>query len=357
MDIDVQLLPANQRKTKPADEQSLGFGRYFTDHFFNMTYTDGRGWHCARIEPYRALSLDPAALVFHYAQEIFEGLKAYRGRDDGVFLFRPKENWKRMACSALRLGMPEPPADIVHDALRQLLSVEKDWVPRARGTALYIRPTMIATEAALGVKTSAEYLFYIILSPVGNYYPEGFSPIKIFVSDKYIRAARGGLGAAKTGANYAATLYPAKEAKTKGYGQVLWLDAKELRYIEEVGSMNIFFRFEDEIVTSPLDGTILAGITRDSVIQLCRERSLSVNERKIGIDEVLDGAASGRLKEIFGTGTAAIISPVGELYYQEKAIPIGGGRIGELSRTLYEELLALQYGDIPDTRGWIEKIA
>lgn len=357
MDIDIQLLPVEQRKAKPGDEPSLGFGRYFTDHFFNMVYTEERGWHQARIEPYRTLSLDPAALVFHYAQEIFEGMKAYRGRDDGIFLFRPTENWKRMARSAVRLGMPEPPADTVHQALRQLLIIEKDWIPRSRGTALYIRPTMIATEAALGVKVSAEYFFYIILSPVGNYYPEGFSPIKIFVADKYIRAARGGLGAAKTGANYAATLYPAKEAKAKGYGQVLWLDANEHRYVEEVGSMNIFFRFDNEVVTSPLDGTILAGITRDSVIQICRERSLTVTERKIGIDEVIQGAADGRLKEVFGTGTAAIVSPVGELFYRGEIIPIGGGKIGDLSRTLYEELLALQYGDTPDTRGWIEKIA
>jgi branched-chain amino acid aminotransferase len=356
MDITITKQNENSRKTKPGDDHQLGFGRYFSDHFFNMTYTEGRGWHDARIEPYRLLQLDPAAMVFHYAQEIFEGLKAYRGKDGGIYLFRSRDNWRRMNRSAKRLCMPEIDVDFVNDALKKLVVLEQDWIPRKRGTALYIRPTMIATEACVGVKVSSEYLFYIIVGPVGDYYPEGFSPIKIFVSDHYIRAARGGLGEAKTGANYAASLFPAMEAKKQGYGQVLWLDAKELKYIEEVGTMNIFFRFEDEVATSPLDGTILPGITRDSVLRLCRDWGLQASERKISIDEVVDGARDGRLQEVFGSGTAAIISPVGELNYKGQGFVVGQGKVGELSQRLYQELLGIQFGDIKDPYEWIERV-
>ncbi len=355
MEIEITQIAGDQRKKKPSEDSELGFGRYFSDHFFHMTWTADHGWHRPTIEPYRPLQMDPAAMVFHYAQEIFEGLKAYRTRD-GIYLFRSRDNWLRMNRSAKRLCMPELDVEFANMALKKLVAIDQEWVPRKRGTALYVRPTMIATEACVGVKVSSEYLFYIIVGPVGNYYPEGFNPIKIFVSDHYIRAARGGLGEAKTGANYAASLFPAMEAKKKGYGQVLWLDAKELKYIEEVGTMNIFFRFEDEVATSPLDGTILPGITRDSVLRLCRDWGLQASERKISIDEVIDGARTGRLKEVFGSGTAAVISPVGELHYKDADYRVGDSAVGELSRKLYDELLGIQYLERKDPYGWVEKV-
>lgn len=356
MDIRIAKVDDTRRKKKPSNESDLGFGQYFSDHFFHMKWKTDRGWYEPTIEPYRTLDMDPAAMVFHYAQEIFEGLKAYRAKDGGICLFRSRDNWLRMNRSAKRLCMPELDVEFANEALKKLVTMDQDWVPHRRGTALYVRPTMIATEACVGVKVSSEYLFYIIVGPVGNYYPEGFNPIKIFVSDHYIRAARGGLGEAKTGANYAASLYPAMEAKKKGYGQVLWLDAKELKYIEEVGTMNIFFRFEDEVATSPLDGTILPGITRDSVLRLCRDWGLQASERKISIDEVMDGAKSGRLKEVFGSGTAAVISPVGELHYKEDNYRVGTGQVGELSRRLYDELLGIQFMERKDPYGWVERV-
>lgn len=357
MDIRIIQASANQKKPKPADETKLGFGKYFSDHFYHITYHEGKGWHDPTIEPYRPLTLDPAAMVLHYAQEIFEGLKAYRGKDNGIYLFRPKDNLARLNRSAKRLCMPEVNIDDALEGMKQLVLADCDWIPTSRGTSMYIRPTMIATEASVGVKVSSEYLFYIIVGPAGAYYPEGFNPVKIYISDHYIRAARGGLGEAKTGANYAASLLPAKEAKEKGFAQVLWLDALELKYVEEVGTMNMFFRFDDEVVTSPLTGTILPGITRYSVMSLLKEWGVTVNERKISIDEVIDGAKSNRLKEAFGTGTAAIISPVGELFYKGERHTINQMKVGEYSQKLYDELLGIQYGEKPDRFGWVERIA
>lgn len=356
MDIRITRIQDHQKKPKPADESKLGFGKYFTDHFFHIKYTEGKGWHEPVIEPYRALQLDPAANVLHYAQEIFEGLKAYRGRDNHVYLFRAKDNLKRLNRSAQRLCMPEVDIDFIHRAMKELVLIDKDWIPKSRGSSLYIRPAMIGTEASVGVKVSSEYLFFIIVGPAGPYYPEGFNPIRIFVSDKYIRAVRGGLGEAKTGANYAASLLPAREAKEKGCAQVLWLDALELRYVEEVGTMNMFFRFDDEIATSPLTGTILPGITRDSVLKLLKDWGLKCSERPIPIDEVIDGAKSGRLKEAFGTGTAAIISPVGELLFKNEIYTVNHKKTGEISQKLYDEILSMQYGEKTDPHGWVEKI-
>jgi branched-chain amino acid aminotransferase len=356
MELKIIKIDESKKKNKPTDESKLGFGKIFADHFFDMEYHPDRAWHDARIEPYRMLQMDPAAMVFHYAQEIFEGLKAYRRKDGGINLFRPMENWKRLNRSAKRLCMPEVDVEFVNQALKKLIELDRDWVPRTRGNSLYIRPAMIATEAAVGVKVSSEYLFYIIIGPVGTFYPEGFNPIRIYVDDQYVRAARGGLGEAKTGANYAASLYPAQEAKKKGFGQVLWLDAKERKYIEEVGTMNIAFRFEDEVVTSPLEGTILPGITRDSVLTLVREWGLKCSERHLSIDEVTAGVKSGKLKEVFGIGTAAVISPVGELHYKGTGYTVGNGKTGELSERLFNEILQIQYGEKEDRHGWIEKV-
>lgn len=356
MQLEIIKINDKAKKPKPTDESTLGFGKYFSDHFFDMKYTADKGWHDAKIEPYRQLIIDPAALVFHYAQEIFEGLKAYRGKDNGVYLFRAKDNFKRLNRSAQRLCMPEVDVDFAHDALKKLILLDQDWLPKSRGTSIYIRPTMIATEASIGVRVSSEYLFYIIIGPAGNYYPEGFNPVKIFVSDKYTRAARGGLGEAKTGANYAASLYPAKIAKDKGFSQVLWLDAHDMKNVEEVGTMNIFFRFKDELVTSPLDGTILAGITRDSILRLTRDWGMNTVERKLGIDEIIDGLKTGRLIEVFGAGTAAVISPVGELFYKETPYKVGTGLVGELSQKLYDEILSIQYGEKNDPYEWVERI-
>ncbi len=357
MQLQITHVEENRKKIKPTDESKLGFGKVFSDHLFIMKYTDGQGWENPKIQPYGPLSLDPAAIVLHYAQEIFEGMKAYRGKDDGVYLFRAKDNFLRMNHSAVRICMPEIDIDFVHQALKELVLLDRDWIPRQRGTALYIRPTMIGTEPSVSVKGSSEFLFYILIGPAGAYYPEGFNPTKILVENKYIRAANGGLGAAKTGANYAASLFAGAEAKKKGFTQVLWLDAFEHKYVEEVGAMNIFFRFKNELVTSPLEGTILAGITRDSVIKLTRHWGLTCNERKISMDEIVAGTKSGDLLEVFGSGTAAIISPVGELSYKNQKYVIGNGKTGELSQKLYDEILAIQYGEKAEPFGWVERIA
>ena len=343
-------------KLRPNDSE-LGFGRYTTDHFFLMDYSIDRGWHNPRIEPYRTLKLDPAASIFHYNQEVFEGLKAYYLQDGGIGLFRPDRNIARMNNSAKRLVMPEINPDLFLEALKELILVDKDWIPHSSGTSLYIRPTMIATEPALGVRPSKSYLFYIILSPVGSYYPEGFNPTKIYVSSKYVRAAKGGIGEAKTSANYVGTLLIAQEAINSGYTQVLYLDAKELKYVEEVGTSNMFFYIDDELVTPPLNGTILPGITRDSVLKIARSWGLNVAERPISIDEVVDGTKSGSLKEIFATGTAAVISPVGLICYKETDYIVSDGKVGELSQNLYDEITGIQYGRKKDSFNWLVKIA
>ncbi|MBI5420206.1 MAG: branched-chain amino acid aminotransferase [Deltaproteobacteria bacterium] len=356
MEISVRLAASTQRKTKPADESTLGFGRIFSDHMFLMEYAEGKGWRDARIAPYGQLSLDPAAMVLHYGQEIFEGLKAYRGAGDSICLFRPRMNFERFNRSAARLCMPTIPEDDQVEAVSALLRVDKDWIPRSRGTSLYIRPVMIATEPGLGVRSAGRYLFFIITGPVGNYYPRGFEPVRILVEEEYVRAAVGGLGEAKTGANYAASLLAAKKAKEKGFDQVLWLDAARREVIEEVGTMNIFFVIGDELVTPPLAGSILPGVTRDSVLRVARDWRWKVSERPIGMEEVRRSAANGTLREVFGAGTAAVISPVGALNYQGEEFTVGGGKVGEMARRLFDEITGIQYGEIPDRHGWIHKV-
>ncbi len=344
-----------QQDLKPLpDEDNLGFGIHFTDHMFKMNYSEKEGWHLPQIVPYGDFHLDPAAVVLHYGQAIFEGLKAYKGKDGKIRLFRPMENAKRLNKSAWRMCMPQVDENDFLQAIKELVSVESRWIPSQKGTSLYIRPFIIATEPFLGVRPAKEYIFSIILTPVGAYYAEGFNPVKIFVTDKFVRAAKGGVGEAKTAGNYAASLMASEEAKELGFTQVLWLDAAQRKYVEEVGTMNIFFLIDDSLVTPSLSGSILPGITRDSVLTLAKDWGIKVEERPISIDEVLESAESGRLKECFGTGTAAVISPVGSLYYKGKSVEVNGGQTGELAQRLFDEITAIQYGEKEDKFGWIE---
>jgi len=352
--MEIQTLPLTNSKPRIEDESKLVFGKQFTDRMFVMEYDAGKGWHSARIEPYAPFSLDPAALVLHYSQEIFEGLKAFRRQDGRIALFRPEENIKRFNRSARRMCMPEVDEVFFLKALKELVRLEADWVPRSEGTSLYIRPTMIATEAVLGVKPADKYLCYIILSPVGAYYKGGVSPVKIWISDEYVRVAPGGTGEAKTGGNYAASLFASREAAQKGFDQVLWLDAVHRKYVEEVGSMNICFLYEGKVVTSPLKGTILDGITRRSILALVKELGLEIVERALTVDEILDGAENGRLTEAFGTGTAAVVSPVGQFTFRDRTVTLDGGKAGQLTLKLYETLTGIQYGRLPDPHGWVE---
>lgn len=354
--MNLKISPASDAQKKPKPSEPLNFGRHFSDHLFVMKYTSGQGWHDPTIEPYSHLELDPAALVLHYGQAIFEGLKAYRAADGSINLFRPRSNFERFNHSAHRLCMPKVDIDFITQILKQLILLDQDWVPRQRGSSLYIRPTMIASEAYLGVRPANEYLFFIITGPVGAYYAEGFNPVKIYVSDEYVRAVRGGVGNAKTPGNYAASLFAAEEAKKKGFTQVLWLDAIERKYIEEVGTMNIFIYFKDKLVTPPLGGTILPGITRDSVLKITKKWGLPVKEEPVSIDQLLSALDKGEVQEIFGAGTAAVISPVGEIYYRNKSYSVNQGQVGELSQKLYDEIFQIQYGEKPDAYGWIEKV-
>jgi branched-chain amino acid aminotransferase len=354
--MDINITKAKQFKLKPTDESKLGFGDLLTDHMFLVDYDISRGWFHPRIEPYGDLHLDPAAMALHYGQEIFEGLKAYRGKDDGLYLFRARDNCARLNRSAKRMCMPQVDVDLVMQGMKRLILLDKEWVPRSDGTSLYIRPTMIATEPHLGVRPAHTYVFYIIIGPVGAYYKEGLNPVKIYVEDHYIRAAVGGTGEAKTAGNYAASLLAAEEAKEKGFTQVLWLDAAERKYVEEVGTMNMFFVIGDEVITAPLDGSILPGITRDSVIHILKKWGLPVSERKLTIDEVVGAAETGALKEAFGAGTAAVISPVGQITFKGTDYVVAGGKMGDLSLKLYNEITAIQYARKADPYGWVERI-
>jgi branched-chain amino acid aminotransferase len=355
MNLTISITRTDHPKPKPRDEE-LGFGRIFTDQMFLMDGAADQGWHNPRIVPYGPLTLDPATAVLHYAQEIFEGLKAYRSPSDAILLFRPDMNAARLNRSVVRLCMPPVDEQLFLRAVKTLVSVERDWVPRAPGTSLYIRPTMIATEPFLGVRPSQTYCFFIILSPVGAYYAEGFNPVKILVEDHYVRAVKGGTGAAKTGGNYAASLAAAEEAHHKGFTQVLWLDGVERKYIEEVGSMNIAFVIDEEVVTPPLSGTILEGVTRDTVLQLAKDWGIRVAERPLTIDEVLTAARNGRLREVFGMGTAAVISPVSELSYKGQSVTIGNGKVGPLAQRLFDDISAIQRGLKPDPHGWVVEV-
>ncbi len=346
---------SEQLKSKPNVDQ-LGFGIHFTDHMFNMDYHPDKGWSDPRIEAYAPLVLDPASMVLHYGQGIFEGLKAYRTAEGRIQLFRPQENFKRMNYSARKLCIPEFDEEFALQSLKELLQLEKDWVPDAPGTSLYIRPTIIATDPFLGVRASYNYRFFIILSPVGAYYPEGFNPVKIMVTRDHVRAVRGGVGDTKTMGNYAASLLAGEKAHREGYTQVLWLDGIEQKYVEEVGSMNIFFVIDDELITPELSGSILPGVTRNSVVQLAKSWGMRLSERKISIDEVMTADRQGRLSEIFGSGTAAVISPVGQLKYQDNIITVGGGRVGPVAHKLFDAIMDIQYGRAEDTMGWIERV-
>ena len=354
--MDITIKRAVAHKTIPTDTSKLGFGKYFTAHMFVMDYDAGQGWHDARIIPYAPIVLDPSAAVFHYAQECFEGLKAYRTADDRIQLFRPDCNARRMNNTHRRLCIPELPEENFIHAVKALVSVERDWVPRAEGASLYIRPFTIATTAQLGVHAAGSYQFVIICSPSGAYYATGLAPIKIYVEDHYVRACPGGTGFAKCGGNYAVSLLAAQEAEAKGYSQVLWLDSQKHRYVEEVGAMNIFFKIGGKIYTAAAaddDGTVLPGVTRRSIIELLRDWGYEVIEGKLAISDVMSAGKDGTLEEVFGSGTAAVISPVKQLDYEGQSAYINQGEIGPLTQRLYDTLTGIQWGKIPDPKGWI----
>jgi len=338
-------------KPRPADDQ-LSFGKVLTDHMFLMDYTEAEGWHAPRVVPYAPISMDPATSVLHYGQAIFDGLKAFRAADGEVRLFRPQRHAERFNTSARIMCMPELPVDIIRASFDALVDVDRDWVPSMPGTSLYLRPTILATDVMLGVHPAHSYLYFLILSPVGSYYREGVKPVRILASDTHVRAVKGGLGEAKTAANYAASLSGQKEAERAGYTQVLWLDGVERKYIDEVGTMNIMLRIGDEVVTPPLAGTILDGVTRNSALALMRDWGLRVSERPIAIDEVMQAGRDGSLKEMWGTGTAAVVSPVGTLGYRGEDVLINGGKTGEVTQRLYDSIVDIQYGRSNDRHGW-----
>ena len=354
--MEIKIQKTTAPKAKPTDESRLGFGQIFTDHMFIMDYTTGQGWHDARIVPYQNLSLDPSAMVLHYGQAIFEGMKAYHTEDGRILLFRPEKNMERANISNDRLCIPRVDEAFCVEAIKELVKVDQDWIPKSPGTSLYIRPFIIATDAHLGVHPAHNYMFIVILSPVGAYYPEGLNPVKIYVEDEYVRAVRGGIGFSKTPGNYAASIKAQDEAEKKGYTQVLWLDGVERKYVEEVGTMNVFFRIGDEVITPSLQGSILAGITRDSVINVLKHWGVKVTERRISIEELFDAYDNGTLVEAFGSGTAAVISPIGQLIWEDRKITLSGGEIGEISQKLYDTITGIQSGKLEDPFGWAVEV-
>jgi branched-chain amino acid aminotransferase len=355
MEIKKTLLPNDKLKPLFTDPLKLIFGRNFTDYMFTMEHTADKGWHNAEVKPYQPLSLDPASNVLHYSQEVFEGQKAYKSHQDEILLFRPLENARRLNNSLKRMCMPEIPEEIFMQAESELVKLEERWIPKAVGASLYIRPAVISTEAALGVRPADRYLFFIILSPVGPYFAEGFNPVGLWVSDSYTRAALGGTGEAKTGGNYAGTLLASKIAKDKGYSQVLWLDAVEHRFVEEVGAMNIFFVIDNKLVTPKLTGSILQGITRKSVLQIAGDLGISAEERQIPIEEIIDGIKSKKVTEAFGAGTAAVISPVGKINYKDKEYVISD-KTGPWAQKFFDTLTGIQTGEKEDKYQWVYKV-
>jgi len=352
--VEIKTIINEKPKPKP-DQNELGFGIYFTDHMFEMDYDEGEGWHDARIIPYGPLSLEPSALVFHYGQETFEGLKAYKNLEGHTVLFRPKENFIRMNNSNQRICMPTLDVDFVISALKQLVATDESWIPTADGTSLYVRPFMIATEPSIGVKVSKSYKFVIILSPVGAYYKDGLKPTKILVEENYIRAANGGTGEAKYGGNYAGSLLPYQKAVAKGFSQVMFLDGANKKFVEEVGTSNAFFIVDGVLYTSPLSGTILPGVTRDSVIKIARDEGWEVVEKALAIDDIILYAKQGKLDEVFASGTAAVVSPIGQLAYRDEVIDIGD-TIGPKTQLLYDKLTGIQLGKIEDKFNWVERL-
>ncbi|MCH5164225.1 MAG: branched-chain amino acid aminotransferase [Clostridiales bacterium] len=351
--MELKIIKTEHKKEKP--QGKLGFGKFFTDHMFIMEYEGGE-WKNARIQPYQDLHLAPSASVLHYAQGVFEGAKAYKNSKGEIRLFRLNDNLDRMCDSAERLCMPTFDKQFVYDAIKQLIFVDEEWIPTDEGTALYIRPTMIATEAALGVHASKTYYMYVIVSPVGAYYANGLAPVKLLVEQSYVRAAKGGTGGHKVIGNYAASMKAGENAQAKGYDQAMWLDAKYHRYVEEVGAMNIFFVIDGVVHTPALRGSILPGITRRSVIALLKSHGIKVREGNVDIRKVAEAAESGKLTEIFGTGTAAVISPVGWFGYNGKDYEVNGGKMGEISKMIYDELTGIQNGKYPDKFGWVDII-
>jgi branched-chain amino acid aminotransferase len=347
--MEIPVTRAREPKKKP-DPATLGFGRFFSDHMFMMDWSVEKAWHAPRVVPYAPMAMDPAAAVFHYGQAIFEGNKAYRGADGALRFFRLAQHLARFGKSAERLVMPAPDAAMLEAGIHAVVSADVDWVPSSPGTSLYVRPTLIGTEGFLGVRASTRYCCFVILSPAGSYFEgPGLSPVRIWVERKHTRAARGGLGEAKAGANYAASLLAAVEAKKRGYPQVLWLDASEHKYVEEVGTMNLMAVIDGKLVTPPLEGTILPGVTRDSVLALARGWGLEVQERALALDELTGSGVS----EVFGTGTAAVISPVGELAWEGGKTAVGGGKVGPIAQRLFDSLTDIQYGRAKDPHGWM----
>ncbi|WP_087972460.1 branched-chain amino acid aminotransferase [Oceanobacillus rekensis] len=352
--IRVQL--SETKKQKPESDQLI-FGKTFTDHMFVMDYSEPLGWHNASIVPYQPLTIEPSAMVFHYGQSVFEGLKAFRTATGDIQLFRPEKNLERLNLSNDRLCIPPIDENFALEAIKQLVSVEKDWVPDAPGTSLYIRPFVISTEPYLGVAPSSHYKFIVILSPVGAYYKEGINPVKIAVEDHYVRTVKGGTGEAKTGGNYAASLKAQEMVAKEGFAQVLWLDGVERKYIEEVGSMNVFFKINGEVVTPKLNGSILAGVTRNSVIELLKHWNIPVSEKRISMEELHQAHKDGTLEEAFGSGTAAVISPIAQLTWEGEDMIVNGGKTGEISQKVYDTITAIQYGKTEDPFNWLVNVA
>ena len=353
--MEIKITKTTSPKAKP--QGPLGFGKYFTDHMFVMDYTPEKGWHDARIVPFADLVLHPASTVFHYGAEIFEGLKAYRTAEGNIQMFRPIENMNRLNQSAERLCLPEIDAQFGVEALKTFVELEKDWVPTEDGTSLYLRPFLFGADPFLGVHAVEKAQFLIIASPVGAYYATGLAPVKIMIESEDVRAVRGGTGYAKCGGNYAASNRAGAKAEKKGFSQVLWLDGVERKYVEEVGAMNVMFLIDDEIVTPALTGSILPGITRKSIIEILKDKGYKVSERLLSIDEIKDALASGRMKEAWGCGTAAVVSPIGQLTYEGTDYIINNGEIGTLTQELYDTLTGIQWGKIEDKYGWVCPVA
>ncbi|WP_099466530.1 branched-chain amino acid aminotransferase [Konateibacter massiliensis] len=354
--LDIKFEATKNPKPIPDENDPLVFGTIFTNHMFVMDYEMGKGWHNPRVTEYAPIVLEPSAMVFHYGQEMFEGLKAYKSEEGKILLFRPDKNIERANNTNKRICIPQIPEEDFLQAIKAIVSADRDWIPTKQGTSLYIRPFVIATDPYLGVRPSNTYKFIIILSPVGPYYKEGLDPVKIWIEDEYVRAVKGGIGEAKTGGNYVASLASQVKAHDEGYSQVLWLDGVDRKYIEEVGAMNIFFKINGTVVTPMLNGSILPGVTRDSCIALCKQWGIPVEERKVSIDEIYEAAKDGSLEEVWGTGTAAVISPVGQLRWKDHIMPIQDGGIGELSQKLYDTVTGIQLGKIEDELNWIVEV-
>ncbi len=354
--LDIKITKTPIYKDKPVDETTLGFGKIFTDHMFLMDYIAGEGWINPRIEPYHSFIIDPSCNVLHYAQEVFEGLKAYRTASNDIQMFRPDCNAERMQKSCDRLCMPQVEVEDFLQACKTLVEIDKDWVPHSPGTSLYVRPFMFATADGLGVHASTKYTFCIILSPSGSYFKNGLAATRIYVEDDYIRAAPGLTGFAKCGGNYAASIKSGELANELGYDQVLWLDGVHKKYVEEVGAMNIFFKIDGKLYTAACTGTVLDGVTRRSIIQLAKEDGYDVIEGPLAIDDVIKAGKTGKLEEVFGTGTAAVVAPVKELKYKDDTVFIGDGNIGPLTQKLYDTLTSIQKGESDKHPEWITTI-